>query len=54
MAELITNLGRLRDNLLREYMLARGLEKATVLTRIIDIDEQIENERERRGEKIVR
>ncbi len=51
MAELITNLGRLRDDLLREYMLARGgLEKATVLTRIIDIDEQIENERERRGE----
>lgn len=50
MAELITNLGRLRDNLLREYMLARGLEKATVLARIIDIDEQIENERERRGE----
>lgn len=50
MAELITNLGRLRDDLLREYMLARGLEKATVLARIIDIDEQIENERERRGE----
>ncbi len=47
MADLLVNLYRLRDDLLREYMLARGLERATVLTKIIEVDDQIESEKER-------
>ena len=48
MADLLTNLYHLRDDLLREYMLAReGLEKAKVLSRIMDVDEQIEEEKVR-------
>lgn len=53
MAELLENLYRLRDDLLREYMLARGLERAAVLTKIVEVDDQIESERERLKEKEV-
>ncbi len=47
MADILTNLYRLREDLLREYMLARGMEKATVLTRIMEVEEEIKDENER-------
>lgn len=49
-SDLLTNLYQNREDLLREYMLARGVEKATVLARILEIDEQIADEKRRRGQ----
>lgn len=46
--DLLTNLTISREELLREYMLARGLEKGKVLTKIIELDEQIEEEKKLR------
>lgn len=39
----ILNLSEARDELLREFMLASGLHKAEILSKIIDLDEQIED-----------
>lgn len=42
MAQHIQNLSDVRDELLREFMLASGNHKAEILAKIIDLDEQIE------------
>jgi len=51
--DLITNLYQSREDLLREYMLARGTEKAVVMSRILELDEQIEEEKRRQKEREV-
>lgn len=53
MAEYLHSLYSLREDLLREYMLARGLERATVLAKIIEVDEQIESEMLRQNHSTV-
>ena len=52
MAEYLVNLNSLREDLLREYMLSRGMERAKVLSKIMEVDEQIENEKERQKESL--
>ncbi|NLM51556.1 MAG: hypothetical protein GX197_01875 [Firmicutes bacterium] len=37
------NLNEVRENLLREYITATGAEKIEILTKIIEIDEEIES-----------
>jgi len=49
-ADLLTTLHQSREDLLREYMLARGAERAKVLSRILEMDEQIEDEKQKRKE----
>ncbi len=44
---MLTTLHRNREDLLREYMISRGIEKAEVLARILEIDEQIEEEKKK-------
>ena len=34
-----------REQLLRQFMLSKGSERAEILTRIMDLDEQLEEER---------
>ncbi len=46
---MLTTLNRAREDLLREYMLAKGMEKAEVLAKILELDYQIEEERNRRN-----
>ncbi len=48
--DILTTLHRNREDLLREYMLARGIEKAEVLAKILELDEQIEEEEKRKRE----
>lgn len=37
------NLNEVRDELLREYMAASGNHRAEILTRIIELDDEIED-----------
>jgi len=37
-----SNLNEVRDELLREYMVATGSEKAEILSRIMELDEELE------------
>ncbi|MDW7650346.1 MAG: hypothetical protein SCK29_02450 [Bacillota bacterium] len=41
----ITSLSETRDELLREFMLASGLHKAEILAKIIDLDEELEKQK---------
>ncbi len=42
---LLTGLEATREQLLRQFILAKGSERADILTRIMDLDEQIEEEK---------
>ena len=48
MADILVTLAETRDNLLREYVIARGAERATVLAKILEIETEIEDEKQRR------
>lgn len=48
MADILVTLAETRENLLREYIIARGAERATVLARILEIEAEIETEKQRR------
>ena len=41
-----TGLQTTREQLLRQFMLAKGSDRAELLTRIMDLDEQIEEDEE--------
>jgi len=40
----MTNLRKAREELLREYILSSGSQRAVILRQILDLDEQIEEE----------
>jgi hypothetical protein len=42
---LLTGLESTREQLVRQFMLAKGSERAEILTRILDLDEEIEKEK---------
>lgn len=48
MADILTTLAETRENLLREYVIAKGAEKAAVLARILEVEAEIEGEKQRR------
>ena len=48
MADLLVTLAETRENLLREYIIAKGAGRAAVLARILEIEAEIELEKERR------
>jgi hypothetical protein len=48
MADILVTLAETRENLLREYIIAKGAERATVLAKILEIEAEIELEKERR------
>ena len=43
---LLTGLEATREQLIREFVTAKGSEKAEILTRIMDLDDEIQRERE--------
>lgn len=42
---LLNGLQTTREQLLRQYIMAKGYEKTKILTRILELDEQIEEEK---------
>lgn len=48
MADILVTMTETRENLLREYVIAKGAEKATVLAKILEIEAEIESEKKRR------
>ena len=48
MPDVLVSLTENRENLLREYVIAKGAEKATVLAKILEIEAEIEEEKNRR------
>ncbi len=48
MADILTTLSETRENLLREYVIAKGAERATVFAKILEIEAEIEGEKQRR------
>jgi hypothetical protein len=48
MADILVTLAETRENLLREYIIAKGAERATVLANILEIEAEIELEKQRR------
>jgi len=48
MADILTTLAETRENLLREYVIAKGAEKAAVLAKILEVEAEIEGEKQRR------
>ena len=48
MPDLLVSLAEARENLLREYSLTRGAARASVLAKILEIEEDIEEEKKRR------
>jgi hypothetical protein len=48
MPDILVCLEESRENLLREYVISRGSDKATVLARILEIEAEIEDEKSRR------
>lgn len=49
MADVLVNLNETRENLLREYFITRGAERARVLARILEVEEEIAEEQSRRN-----
>lgn len=45
MADILVTMTETRENLLREYVIAKGAEKATVLAKILEIEAEIESEK---------
>lgn len=48
MPDVLVSLTETRENLLREYIIARGAERATVLAKILEIESEMEDEKSRR------
>ena len=48
MPDVLVSLAETRENLLREYVISKGGERATVLSRILEIEAEIEEEKNRR------
>ena len=48
MADILVTLTETRENLLREYVIAKGAEKATILAKILEIETELEEEKQRR------
>ncbi|MBS3942800.1 MAG: hypothetical protein KGZ32_00970 [Dethiobacter sp.] len=48
MPDVLVSLTETRENLLREYVIARGAERATVLAKILEIEADMEEEKTRR------
>lgn len=48
MPDILVNLNENRENLLREYVISRGADRATILAKILEIEEEIEEEKTRR------
>lgn len=48
MADILVSLTERRENLLREYIIAKGSERATVLAKILEIEAEIESEKQSR------
>ena len=48
MADLLVTLAETRENLLREYIIVKGAERAAVLAKILEIEAEIEDEKKRR------
>ncbi len=42
---LLTGLETTREQLVRQFMLAKGSDRAEILTRIMDLDEEIQKEK---------
>lgn len=49
MTDVLLNLNETRENLLREYCISRGADRARVLARILDVEEEINAEEDRRN-----
>ncbi len=49
MSDVLLSLNETRENLLREYCISRGADRAKVLVHILDIEEEIHAEGERRN-----
>ncbi|NLA05240.1 MAG: hypothetical protein GX881_05960 [Firmicutes bacterium] len=48
MADMLVTLVETRENLLREYVIVKGAEKAAVLAKILEVEAEIEDEKKRR------
>ena len=48
MPDVLVNLAETRENLLREYAISKGAERAIVLSKILEIEAEIEEEKNRR------
>ncbi len=48
MADVLVSLAETRENLLREYIIAKGSEKAAILAKILEIEAEMEEEKSRR------
>ena len=48
MADMLVTLAETRENLLREYVIVKGAEKAAVLAKILEVEAEIEDEKKRR------
>ncbi len=48
MGDMLVTLTEARENLLREYVMAKGAERAAVLSKILEIESEIEGEKKRR------
>jgi len=48
MPDMLVSLTENRENLLREYVIARGAERASILAKILEIEADIEDEKNRR------
>ncbi|NMD43014.1 MAG: hypothetical protein GYA86_06870 [Firmicutes bacterium] len=48
MGDMLVTLTETRENLLREYVIAKGAERAAVLAKILEIESEIEDEKKRR------
>lgn len=49
MPDVLVNLNETRENLLREYFITRGADRAKVLARILEVEEEIAAEENRRN-----
>jgi hypothetical protein len=48
MPDVLVSLTETRENLLREYVIARGAERASILANILEIEAEMEDEKSRR------
>ena len=49
MPDVLVSLVETRENLLREYVISRGADRAAVLAKILEIETEIEDEKNRRN-----
>ncbi|MEW5783543.1 MAG: hypothetical protein AB1767_00400 [Bacillota bacterium] len=48
MPDVLVSLTETRENLLREYVISRGAERASVLAKILEVESEMEDEKNRR------